>query len=162
MKKVSKQLQPIPQKTFPCSSRPCYESYLPGNPSFPLSSESILSKYVVDSKYGRRGTRHDFGECATTHVSYSTDLFTYWLRLIHFFMVVILAWRGQNSSRAVIKTPEDITSKTMLQAVFLGQRLICISNSKGTDSKLLLLEISICRNLWRKQILKANTKKGFD
>ena len=76
-------------------------------------------------------------------------------------MVVILALE-QNSSRAVIKTPEDITSKTMLQAVFLGQRLICISNSKGSDSKLLLLEISICRKLWRKQILKANTKKGFD
>ena len=36
---------------------------------------------------------------------------------------MILVWRGQNSSRAVIKTHEDIITRTILQAVFIGQGL---------------------------------------
>ena len=40
-----------------------------------------------------------------------------------FWKAPLLVLRGQNSSRAVIKTHEDIITKTILQAVFLGQGL---------------------------------------
>ena len=125
---------------------PATRAFYPGTPVSPsLQKVSFQKLYLIRSMEDEElGTTFVNVLPLAHQLSYSTDLFTYWLidRFILSFMVVMLAWRGQNSSQAVIKTSEDITSKPILQAVFLGQRLLCYLQFKGDRQ-----QIVVARNI---------------
>ena len=99
---------------------PATIDFYPGTPLKKATFPNIcFIRNMVDVR------NHDFCECsATTRLSCSIylliDLFLH--SFIH-LRYLILVWRGQNSSRAVIKTHEDIITNTILQAVSLGQGL---------------------------------------